>query len=229
MRYHWGLGAGHIHARIPGMAEPILTGSLQQLVNDHTGDLHSIPEPASPPEDPGQLAEYESPQSLSNYTAQLPQNTAASTSKKTVPTQDHGNQNVTDPKYIHRNRNLVEDKEHPSHSLSLRGGGQKTGEHSGEIQEQEPADSIGSIHDAEGILYNAQEDRAGLNTGDEDNCGGSVNLGDELEDPDLELEHRVETDDDDDDDDDGDSEGEIGNTVCGGIFANEMELVFSYD
>ena len=40
------------------------------------------------------------------------------------------------------------------------------------------------------------------------------------------LSLNVETD---DDDDDGDSEGEIGNTVCGGIFANEMELVFSYD
>jgi hypothetical protein len=43
MRYHWSLGVGHLYSRISGLREPIAVG-LQQLIDDNTGDLPSIPE-----------------------------------------------------------------------------------------------------------------------------------------------------------------------------------------
>jgi hypothetical protein len=49
MRYHWGLGVGHLYTRIPGLDEPIGVAS-EQLIAEHTGDLDSIPEPCGPEE-----------------------------------------------------------------------------------------------------------------------------------------------------------------------------------
>jgi hypothetical protein len=44
VRYHWGLGVGHLYTRIPELDEPIGVAS-EQLIAEHTGDLGSIPEP----------------------------------------------------------------------------------------------------------------------------------------------------------------------------------------
>jgi hypothetical protein len=49
VRYHWGLGVGHLYTRIPGLDEPIGVAS-EQLIAEHTGDLGSIPEPCGPEE-----------------------------------------------------------------------------------------------------------------------------------------------------------------------------------
>jgi hypothetical protein len=88
MRYHWGLGVGHLYTRIPGLAEPIPAGSPEQLVNDHTGDLHSIPEPDAP----GGLAHHpqnKAPQPPLSPTTQLPKN-ATSAPEKAVSIRSSG-------------------------------------------------------------------------------------------------------------------------------------------
>lgn len=46
MRYHWGLGVGHVYTRIDESSQPIVAAS-GQLIDDHTGDLRSIQEPNS--------------------------------------------------------------------------------------------------------------------------------------------------------------------------------------
>jgi hypothetical protein len=46
MRYHWGLGVGHVYSRIDESSQPIVAAS-EQLIDDHTGDLCSIQEPSS--------------------------------------------------------------------------------------------------------------------------------------------------------------------------------------
>ena len=175
MRYHWGLGVGHLYTRIPGLTEPIPAGSPQRLINDHTGDLHSIPEPSAS----GQHPQNETPQPSSSCTAQPPPNTM-STSGNRVPIQDSGNQNLNDLhlKCSQRNENLEEEDKEDSSSRR----GQQTTEHGG-IQECEPpTDRISSMHDAEPIGPSHYWHDEG--NGDEDDCA-SINLGDELEDPDV--------------------------------------------
>ena len=41
MRYHWGLGVGHLYTRMSGLNTQI-SATADQLINEHTGDLRSI-------------------------------------------------------------------------------------------------------------------------------------------------------------------------------------------
>jgi hypothetical protein len=52
MRYHWGLGVGHVYSRIDGPSQPIVAAS-RQLIEGHTGDHHSIQEPSGLPTSSG--------------------------------------------------------------------------------------------------------------------------------------------------------------------------------
>ena len=42
MRYHWGLGVGHFYTRIQNEG---IVGATKELIDGHTADLRSIPEP----------------------------------------------------------------------------------------------------------------------------------------------------------------------------------------
>jgi hypothetical protein len=197
MRYHWGLGVGHLYTRIPGLAEPIPAGSPEQLVNDHTGDLHSIPEPDAP----GGLAHHpqnEAPQPPPSPTAQLPKN-ATSAPEKAVSIRGSGIQ---------------------SHYPSPGGGQQRE-----EMQGREPpAGSVASIHRAELMHHrHARGNGNGPETDDEDDCA-SINLGDELEDPDVEPAPGGEIL---GEDTSGDSEEGVWEDMYGGGFDGEPS--FSYD
>jgi hypothetical protein len=45
MRYHWGLGVGHLYTRMAGLNELLVTVASEALIDNHTGDLCMISEP----------------------------------------------------------------------------------------------------------------------------------------------------------------------------------------
>jgi hypothetical protein len=224
MRYHWGLGVGHLYTRIPGLAEPIPAGSPEQLINDHTGDLRSIPEPNAP----GGLAQRprnEAPQPTPSPAAQLPEN-ATSASEKAVSIHDSGNQNVfkLHPKRSHQDEDLEEEEKEESSHYPPSGGGHQHEEMQGH---EPPAGSVDSIHDAEPMHHrHARGNGNEPETDNEDDCA-SVNLGDELEDPDVEPVRGGEILDEDTSGDSEEGGLELWEDMYGGGFDGEPS--FSYD
>jgi hypothetical protein len=45
MRFHWGLGVGHLYTRMAGLNELLVTAASEALIDNHTGDLRMISEP----------------------------------------------------------------------------------------------------------------------------------------------------------------------------------------